>query len=203
MKQILITVFIMMPLLMFSQLGVKAGLNFANVTSTESFNTSARTGYHMGIFFSGSFKSILSSRTELLYSRQGYNFSSSTNTGNVNLDYLLLPQLFAVNITPLIQIQAGGQIAYLLTAKVDSTSISTGNQSADQILDIVNRIDFGLGGGIEVHPLQQLVVGARINFSMGRLFKVPEAGEAYSFIPDINTKSNLFQLYAGLRFGSD
>ncbi len=203
MKHVLIGVFVIMPLLMFSQLGVKAGINFANVTSAESINTSSRTGYHMGIFFSGSFKSILSSRTELMYSRQGYNFSSSSNTGNVNLDYLILPQLFAINITPLIQLQAGGQIAYLLTAEVDSTSISTGNQSADKILDIVNRIDFGLGGGVEVHPLQQLVVGARINFSLGRLYKEPEAGEAYSFIPDVNTKNNLFQVYAGLRFGSD
>ena len=203
MKHVFIAVFLMMPLVMFSQLGVKAGLNFANVTNAESINTSSRTGYHMGILFSGSFKSILSSRTELLYSRQGYNFSSNTNTGNVNLDYLLLPQMFAINITPLIQVQAGGQIAYLLNAEVDSTQISTGNQSADKIIDIVNRIDFGLGGGVEVHPLQQVIVGARINFSLGRLFKTPEAGEEYSFIPDIDTKNNLFQIYAGLRFGSD
>ncbi|MDQ3017358.1 MAG: PorT family protein [Bacteroidota bacterium] len=202
MKYLWLFAFLSLPMMMHSQLGLKAGFNFANVTNAESINTSSRTGYHAGIFFSGSFKNILNSRSELLYSRQGYNFSTNTNSGNVNLDYLLLPQLFAINITPLIQVQGGGQIAYLLNAEVDSTS-STGNQSADNILDIVNRVDFGLGGGVEVHPISQVVIGARIIFSLGKLFKEPEPGQQYSFIPDIDTKSNLFQLYAGLRFGKN
>jgi len=44
-------------------------------------------------------------------------------------------------------------------------------------------------------------VGVRLNLSFGKLYKEPEPGEEYSFIPDINAKNNLFQIYAGYKFG--
>ena len=69
--------------------------------------------------------------------------------------------------------------------------------------ELYNRLDFGLAGGLEVHPFKALLVGARINVSLGRLYKKPEPGEQYSFIPEIDAKNNLFQIYAGLKFGGD
>ena len=163
-------------------------------------NGSARSGYHFGVFLGGSSKSIFTSRTELLYSRQGYNYNTDMNTGHVDLDYLMAAQLFAINITKLVQVQAGLQTAYLLNAKIDSTS-STGNQSVDKIIDLMNRFDYGIGGGVEVHPLPSLVAGVRLNLSFERLFKEPDPGEEIDFIPDINAKNNLFQIYVGMRFG--
>ncbi len=200
-KKIILCLLVITPSIMFAQLGLKAGLNFANITNANSINATSRTGFHAGIFFAGSSKSILSSRSELLFSRQGYNFENNSNTGTVNLDYILFPQLLAINITPLFQIQAGGQVAYLINAKLDSTS--TGSNSADQVIKLYNRLDFGLAGGVEVHPLKSVVVGARINVSLGRLYKEPEPGQQYSFIPDIDAKNNLFQLFAGIKFGGD
>ncbi len=202
MKKIFFCIFLLSPCLIYAQIGVKAGPNFANITKANEINSGARTGYHAGIFLAGSSKSILSSRTELLYSRQGYDFSTNTTTGTVNLDYLLLPQFMAINITKFVQIQIGGQMAYLLNAKVDSTN-TTGNPTADKILDLYNRFDYGLGGGVEVHPVNALVVGARLNIGLGNLYKEPEPGQQYSFIPDINVRNNLFQLYAGLKFAKN
>ncbi|HLF63505.1 MAG TPA: porin family protein [Saprospiraceae bacterium] len=202
MKKIFFPLLLTIPSFVFAQLGVKGGLNFANVTKASSINSSSRTGFHAGVFFAGSSKTVLSSRTELLFSRQGYDFSTNTNTGTVNLDYLLLPQFMAINITKFVQVQLGGQVAYLLNAKVDSTN-NTGNPQTDKILDLYNRFDFGFGAGVEVHPVKILVVGARINISLGKLYKEPEPGEQYSFIPDIDAKNNVFQLYAGLKFGGD
>ena len=199
MKFIIISSLLLFSGIIHAQLGIKAGLNFANITHADEINGSNRTGFHAGVFLAGSSKSILSSRTELLFSRQGYNFKSGTETGNVNLDYLMLPQLFAINITPLFQIQAGGQIAYLLNAEVDTAG--TGNSTIDKAIDLYNRIDFGVAGGIEVHPIKMLIVGARVNFSLGRLYKVPEPGQQYDFIPDFDAKNNLFQIFAGLKFG--
>jgi len=199
MKKIIICILVFSPLFLFAQFGVKAGLNFANITNANEINASSRTGFHVGLFMAGSSKSIFSSRTELLYSRQGYNFSTHVN-GKVELDYLMLPQFMAINITKFVQLQVGAQIAYLLNAKVDSTA-STGNPTADNILKFYKRFDYGLGGGIEVHPINALLVGVRLNLSFGQLYKEPEPGEEYSFIPDINAKNNLFQIYAGYKFG--
>ena len=186
---------------MFAQLGVKAGLNFANVTNANEINSSTETGYHFGLFLQGPVKKFLSTDTELLYSKQGYNYETSENTGNVNLHYLALHQFLVLNFTKFVQVQAGGQIAYLLNAKVDSTEVSTGNSSVDNILDVLNRFDYGLSGGVEVHPLDMIVAGMRVNFSLGQLYKVPEPGEEVpAFYPDVDAKNNLFQVYVGIKF---
>lgn len=38
-------------------------------------------------------------RTEIIYSKQGYDFAKGNTTGSVQLDYILLPQLATYNIT--------------------------------------------------------------------------------------------------------
>ncbi len=50
--------------------------------------------------------------------RQGYDYKTSSTTGSVHLDYILLPQLMCINITKFVQLQAGGQVAFLVSGKV-------------------------------------------------------------------------------------
>lgn len=194
------------PVFMYGQMGgmgigLKAGVNFANVTNASSINNSSRSGFHVGAFLAPSSKSIIGSRTELIFSRQGYNYKSGSNTGNVNLDYIVLPQFMAINITKYVQIQLGGQMAYLLNAKVDS--MNNGSSTGNSILDFYNRFDYGFGGGVEIHPVSGLLIGARINFSLGNLYNsdVYSSGTQPSFVPNVDVKNNLFQVFAGWRFG--
>src|SRR6478672_4472867 len=113
MKKVMLSVLLSAPLFALSQFGLKAGVNFANVTNASSINSSSQSGFMAGAFLAPASKGILSSRTEIVYSRQGYNFTS-TKSGNVNLDYLLIPQLMGINITKLLQLQVGFQMAFLL-----------------------------------------------------------------------------------------
>src|SRR5664279_5484484 len=187
-------------------IGIKAGLNFTNVTGTSSVSNSNETGYQVGLFLDPSSKSILGSRTELLYSHQGYNYATGQTTGKIYLDYIMLAQLMAINITHFVQIQIGTQIAYLLSAKADSSYQSTGNASIDQALNYYNRVDFGFSGGLEVRPFMGIIVGARYNLSLTNLYKIPDVNSTQtppSFIPstnDINFKNNMVQIYVGYRF---
>ncbi|SRR5579871_3971423 len=184
-------------------IGIKFGLNFANVTNASSINSKSQTGFNAGIFISPSSKSILSSRTELTFSRQGYDYSTDSSSGSVKLDYITLSQFMAINITKYVQIQFGGQTSYLLNAKADSSQKSTGNAQADQILSFYNRFDYGLGAGIEVHPVLGVVIGARYNLSFANLYKQASSSGGTappSFVPNINLKNNVVQLYAGYRF---
>ena len=188
-------------------LGIKAGLNFTNITSASSISNSSETGYQVGLFLDPSSNSILGSRTELLYSHQAYNFSTGNTTGKNYLDYIMLAQLMAINITHFVQIQIGTQIGYLLSAKSDSNKVSTGYAQADAALDYYNRIDFGFSGGLEVRPFMGIIVGARYNFSITNLYKLPDNTNGSqtppSFIPstsDLNFKNNLVQVYIGYRF---
>jgi hypothetical protein len=226
MKKIYCLLLILFPVLVFSQqdsasaskpkqekkpeksslgFGIKAGLNFTNVTGASSISNSSETGYQVGLFLDPKSNSLLGSRTELLYSHQGYNFTTGQTTGSVFLNYIMLAQLMSINITHFFQIQIGTQIAYLLNAKVDSNMQSTGNSSADAILNYYNRFDFGFSGGLEVRPFMGFLAGARYNLSLTNLYKIPTStsSEPPSFIPstgDVNFKNNLFQIYVGYRF---
>jgi hypothetical protein len=87
-------------------LGVKAGLNFANVTNASSINGSTRAGYHAGLFFEPSSR-IIGSRTELIYSQHGFNYKAATADGSVNLDYIEFTQMMAINITSYVELMLG------------------------------------------------------------------------------------------------
>jgi hypothetical protein len=182
-----------------AQLGFRAGLNYANVTKAASINNSSRSGFHIALVMAPASKGIISSRTELLFSRQGYNYKTGTQSGDVNLDYIMLPQLMSINITKYVSILFGGHMAYLLNAKADSSS--NGGGTGNKIMDLYNRFDYGYGGGVEIHPFSGLMIGARINISLGNLYKQPEPGQQPSFIPEIDVKNNVFQFYAGWRLG--
>jgi len=183
-------------------LGLKAGLNFSNVTNASSINSSSQTGFHVGAFLAPASKAILGYRTELIYSRQGYNYATNSTSGSVNLDYILLPQMLVINITKFVQLQVGMQVAFLLNAKADSSGSSFSGNPYGKLLDYYNKFDYGAAGGIEVHPFKGLLIGARYNISFGDLYKTPASNASVqpSFIPDVNVKNNVLQIFTGYRF---
>ncbi len=206
MKKIIFGLLLIFPCSLFAQIGIKAGINFANVTKVSSINNSSESGFHAGIFLAPPSKGIMGFRTELIFSKQGYNYKTATNTGIVNLDYIMLPQYICINITKYFQIQFGGQMAFLINAKVDSTSTGgTGYGSGSQILDLYNKFDYGYGGGIEIHPVKGLIIGARANISLSNLYNFDNitTGTTPSFIPKIDVKNNLFQIFTGWKFGGN
>jgi hypothetical protein len=191
----------LIPVLSFSQFGIKAGVNFAKVTKASNINANNTAGFHAGVFLAPESKSVLGFRSELIFSRQGYDFKSGTTTGSVKLDYLLLPQLMQINITKYVALQVGGQMAFLLNAKADSSKVSTGNAQADKVIDFMNRFDYGAAAGVEIHPVKGLLLGARYNISFGNLLKDPSSfATRPNFLPEVNAKNNVVQLFAGYRF---
>jgi hypothetical protein len=181
--------------------GIKGGLNFANVTNAESINSSSHTGFLAGVFLAPPSSGVIGFRSELMFSRQGFDFETNTNTGSVTLDYILLPQLSSINIGKVASILIGFQMAYLLTAKEKSDDTSGQNPVGD-IMDYYNRFDYGAAGGIEIFPFKGMLVGARMNISFGKLMKTPDTttGTPTSMIPDVDLKNNVVQVYLGYRF---
>ena len=180
--------------------GLKGGLNFSNVTNASSINASGQTGFHAGLLVDMGAK-LFGFRLEVLYSRQGYGFSTDSSSGSFSHDYISMSELMTVNITRFVQLQVGGQTGYLLNAKSTSTSQSTGNASVDQLLNYYNRFDYGFGVGIEIHPIAGLLIGARYNLSFSNLYKDAYSGTGNgSYSPNIDFKNNLVQISAGYRF---
>ena len=200
MKKIIISFFLLAPLLAYGQFGIKAGLNFSNVTNTSEITNSNETGYNVGIFLEPKSKSILSSKTELIFSKQGYNYSTSSVTGKADLMYIMLPTYMCINITRFFQIHVGAQMAYMINAKADSTTTTGTSLPFSNPLQYYNRFDYGLGGGVEVHPFKGLLIGARVNISLAKLYSDAAKGQIPS-LSSVDVKQNLLQLYAGWHFG--
>jgi opacity protein-like surface antigen len=200
MKKIIIILLLAIPFLSFGQIGIKAGLNFSNVTNTSSISHSNRTGYNIGIFLAPKSKSIISSKTELILSKQGYNYSTNSVDGTVDLLYIMLPTYMCINITRFFQIHIGAQMAYLINAKADSKTTSGSTSPISDAMQYYNRFDYGLGGGVEIHPFKGLLIGTRMNISLANLYRDAASGQIPSFA-SVNVKQNLFQIYTGWHFG--
>jgi len=175
-------------------IGIKAGLNFANVSNASSFNSSSETGFMVGGYLGGK-RRLLSYRTELIFSRQGYEYKTGSSTGQVTLDYLLLPQLLTLNFGKYISLQAGGQLAFLLKGRVDSSG------SSGDLMDFLNRFDYGIAAGAEFSPLSGLFIGLRYTRSLSDLYdSLSYSGGQIQFASP-NLRNNVVQVYAGWRFG--
>jgi hypothetical protein len=201
MKKLMILILTLLPMILSAQIGLKGGINFANITKVSSINNSSNTGYAFGLFIAPKPKGLFGFQSEIDYSKQGYNFDTNTNSGNVNLEYLLLPQLSTINITKFVQIQLGAQVAFLLNAK--ATESNTGSGNYDKLMNYYNRVDYGLAGGLEIHPFKGLLVGGRYYLSLGNMYKNLQSsapGTVPSFIPSVNVKNNVLNLYLGWHF---
>ncbi|MDP9042797.1 MAG: PorT family protein [Bacteroidota bacterium] len=204
---------IVSPAIVNAQLGIKAGLNFTNVTNVSSVNNQSSSGFNAGIFYTTPYTRIIGSKTELVFSRQGYNYESGAISGKVNLDYVMLPTYMCINITKYFQIQVGMQFGYLMNANVDSANKNIPGLpgSVSNAMSYYNRFSYSIGGGVEVHPFKGLLVGARLNVSMTNLYKMPDLSNIAnmtttmntqpSFASNVNIKSNLLQIYLGWKFG--
>lgn len=201
--QLTILFFLSCTILVSAQIGIKAGLNFANVTNTSTFDNSIRSGFHAGIFITPNPNRLIGFHTELLYSRQGYNFKDKSNTGSVDLNYILIPTYISFNFTRFLSVMGGLNFAYLIDAKADTIPTSGGSPHID-VTKYYKKLDFGFGVGAETHPIGGLVIGARLNYSLGNLVDYindPNNFSKNNFIPKINVKNNLFQIYTGWMFG--
>jgi hypothetical protein len=203
MKKIIFPLILIAPFLLQAQIGIKAGVNFAKVSSAASINSSNKSGFNVGLFLAPPSKKIMSSRTELVFSRQGYDYKTSSNTGNVNLDYIQMGQLASINITKYVSLLFGAQTAYLVSAQADSTKNSGGSSgSYNNIMNLYNRIDYGYALGAEVHPVLGLIIGARYNVSLSKIYQDVQSLQRPSFSSE-DAKNNVVQIFAGWRFGSN
>ncbi len=181
MKKIKLLPLLFFPFFLHAQFGIKAGVNFAKVSNASSINSSNKSGFNIGLLLAPPSKKIISSRTELIFSRQGYDYKNSSNTGNVNLDYIQMGQLASINITKFVSLLFGAQTSYLVSAQADSTKNSGGSGSYNNIMNLYNRIDYGYALGAEIHPVMGLIIGARYNVSLSKVYKDIQSFQTPSF----------------------
>ncbi|HEV7330193.1 MAG TPA: porin family protein [Flavisolibacter sp.] len=181
-------------------LGVKAGYNWSYLTGEkEGIQFGNKTGFMAALFFAPPATKGFGYRTELVFSRQGYSFDEGGKNMEVLNDYIYLPQMTTINIGKVLQLQAGGQIGFLLHSREKQ------DQKDTTITGLMNRFDYGFVGGLEICPFKGFMVGGRYNLGIAKLHKqfetTPSNPYPLPFNPaTTNFKNGLFQIFVGYRF---
>jgi hypothetical protein len=187
-------------------IGIKAGYNWSYATADQlGVTLNSKSGYMVGAFMSRG-KGIIGYRTEIIYARQGYNYDDGGKNTNVMNDYIWLPQLTTISIGKFFQLQFGAQLGLLVNAKKNSAGADS------SITGIMNRIDYGFAGGIELNPVKGLIIGGRYNLGLGKMYKSyqpdSQSGVGQPHIPyplpfnpeTTNFKNGVIQIFVGYKF---
>lgn len=181
--------------------GVKGGVNFSNLISQNVESNSVLTGFHAGLFTKIPISNSLAIQPELLYTTKGakltYNNYFVNGTAKFNLNYLELPVLVVVNLTPNFSIHAGPYFSYLLDGKAT-------NDVRGTLLDIesnlnnkdYSQIDTGVTLGVG-YDASTIGFGVRYNYGLQKVGKERSfLGTNYTFPDGKNSVINLYLTYS-------
>ena len=164
----------LIPSLHAQKIGVRAGLNFANVSGSGFGDTKPMTGFYAGIFKEITLvPELLFLEPEVQYSMQGFK----ANDTDYSIGYINVPVLAKVYIIKLISLEAGPQIGFKVTDNLD-------NNSGDNI----KTVDMGIAAG------------AGLNFPLGLSINLRYIQGFTDIIDKVDGKNQVLQLGAAFKF---
>lgn len=182
------------------QFGIKGGVNFSNIYSTEVDDDNVLTSFNAGIYGSFPVGDIISIQPELLYSRKGgelvYDNAIATGKTQFKLNYIEVPVLLKVNITDNLSVHAGPYFSYLIGAEVNNDANGSAADFDDAYdNDDFNKFDVGISGGIG-YDFNSIGIGARYNYGFSTIGKEREfAGTTYTIPDGKNSSLSLYISY--------
>lgn len=123
-----------------SQLGLKAGVNFSDVsieTSSETFD--GKTGFHLGVFLDIGLADVIALRPGVIYNTKGFSVGGVDNTLNY-FDIPLNAALMIGNGPGKFVIEAGPYFGLFIDGDADGMSLEGG--------DDINSTELGYNGGV-------------------------------------------------------
>ena len=171
MKRILLSFF---TFLIFSgsyaqvHVGLKAGLNLANVRNEGQVNNKARIGFYAGGVLQSALADNLFVQPELLYSVKGYRALATASTGEalVSLNYIALPVLLNYQPTEKLSLLAGPEVGFLSSAKsrLEGYTYNVSNS--------YRKIDLGMDLGLSYKLTNSIGADLRYNYGIKDLMHI-------------------------------
>ncbi len=162
---LILALFICLPAISKAQFGVKAGVNFSDISGNEELvsNTSSKVGFQGGVMYKISIKkNWLSLQPEVIYIRKGGIFYIEQLKIDARLDYVELPVLGMINLFGgNLNIHLGPQFSLLSNVEyaISEESGMGGNINKSDLCNY-NTFDIGIVGGIGVE-LEEVIVELR------------------------------------------
>lgn len=175
MRKLLLSAFILLGTITTinaQSFGIKAGVNFANLSGDDADGFDGLTSFHVGAVAELKVFENLSLQPELLFSTQG----ATINDDEYKLNYLALPVMAKFYLNDKLSVLAGPTFGVLVSETDDVNPNDT------------NTFDFGLAGGLEYKIVGGLFAHARYGVGLSEISE------------NSDIKNSLFQISLGYMF---
>lgn len=152
------------------KIGVKGGVNYANLTGSDVSGNKGKAGFHAGVLVNLPLTGTVSVQPEAVFSTQG---GKSTESGmpdiNVNLNYINVPVLAKLTTASNFIIETGPQFGYLISAKTKQ-----GGDKED-VKDVFKSTDFSWVFGVGYMVANTIGVDVRYHLGLTSIAKEAKA----------------------------
>ncbi|MEZ4779275.1 MAG: porin family protein [Flavobacteriaceae bacterium] len=166
-------------------LGLKVGVNFANLSDASNLDLSSKTGFVFGAFAGAKLGDKLGIQGDLLYSAQGAK-SDEEGIDDIDLNYVNVPVVLKYFLTDQIHIHAGPQFGFVVDDNV-----------AKVLTSIADAESFDLSGiiGIGVDLPMGIRLDGRYNFGLSDVISSND-----KTVVDSGGKNSVITISAGYSF---
>lgn len=184
-----------------ASVGIKGGVNFTNLYTEDVDDNNILTSFNLGLYANLPLSKAVSLQPEFNFSRKGaelvYDNAFVSGTSRLKLNYLEMPLLLKLNVTPNFNLHFGPYVAYLIDGKAtNETDNGTFNFEDNISNDDLNKFDYGLSGGIGF-DFEAASIGIRYNYGLQTIGKEQNFGGTTYTFPD--AKNSALSLYVGFR----
>lgn len=205
-----------------TRFGIKAGANFSTFTGKSYADVSLKTGFHAGGFAEIKASEKLFVQLELLYSEQGakIDMSHPYSEGIIYIDYdekwlvnyLTVPIMVKYDVYKGLNVEAGPQVAILLSAKEkyetdftfpgfpDETIRRSGS---DDISERFKSIDIAINAGVGYDFTSHFFANARYSYGLMDIYENQTNNDEYpgqSTNRKIVSRNNVLSFSVGYKF---
>lgn len=177
--------------------GIKGGFNMSNLYSSDANDENVLYGFNAGLYATLPISDFIAIQPEILFTTKGakleYNNVFASGDSKFRLNYIEVPLLVRVNITPNFNVHAGGYASYFVSSKVTGRGDFNFEQEIDT--DDLNKFDAGLSAGVGV-DFDPVSIGLRYNYGLTTIGKERTvAGTTYTFPDAKNSNLTLYLSY--------
>ncbi|MFD0778801.1 porin family protein [Flavobacterium myungsuense] len=181
------------------KLGVKGGVNFANLSSSDTQKNKVLTGINFGLFARVPLTKSFALQPEMYFTSKGSQQTyenAITRTAKFELNYIEVPIMLVFDLTNNFNFQLGPYASYLISSKVKNVSDISFNFEDNIDSGDFNKFDTGIAVGVG-YDTKSIGFGIRYNLGLVTVGKEKTyLGTNYVFPDGKNGVINLFLSYS-------
>ena len=182
------------------KLGIKGGVNFSNINTSNTSENKALTGVNFGLFTKLPITRSFAIQPEIYFTTKGSELTYQNvfvdGTAQFDLNYIEVPVLLVFKIANNFNFQVGPYASYLLNANVKNVSDVNYNFEDNINSGDFKKFDTGVAAGIEFEG-KSLSLGVRYNFGLVTVGEEKTyLGTNYVFPDGKNSVLNVYLSYS-------